>query len=332
MYDYKVNQVSYEEMVALQEANDITNDMTKERYDWLYFSNPFGDGFFYCAYDEGRLVGTQVSLPLDMNIGGKQIKTVMSMNSLIDSSCRGKGVWKKLINMNHDDQLERGTACIWGFPNEASYPIFVNKVGWKDICHLHYYRCIMDTDEGASLGRKVAETGLSIFTKLSTKGKRGKLRSSLSEFDLNTIGTFEGEISVYQSKEYIRWRFIDIPESPYSLRTIRDNSDNPVGFVVYRERDQIMHVFDYQIAKSEFEADLPLLLQQECLERRLRRIDICLASSSNAIKDFEDAKFIKREGLIVGGRVFDAAIGDTFGQPWQINMADLDIHFNKSFE
>ncbi len=333
MIEYKVDEIRYEEMITLQEANNIRNEMTEDRFNWLYYKNPFGNSYFYCAYDDGRLVGTQVSLPLTMQVNGETVNTVMSMNSLIDSSCRGKGVWKKLINMNHEDQAERGTAYIWGFPNDASYPIFINKVGWKDICYVNYYRCVLKDSETGSIGRRVAEKGIGLVTRTTTGGRRKRLSIELADFDLDAIRAKDDEISVLQSVEYVKWRFIDIPEGGYALKTIRrGRGGDPVGFVAYKVRDGIMHVFDYRISDKTLEKEIPFLLQAEALDRDFRRIDICLSTSTGAIPHFEAAKFIKREGAVTGGRVFDLTYANAFDQPWSINMADLDIYFNKPFE
>lgn len=333
MIEYRVNEIKHEEMTALQKANNVRNEMTEERFNWLYYNNPFGNGYFYCAYDEGRLVGTQMSLPLKMQINGETIDTVMSMNSLIDSSCRGMGVWKKLITMNHEDQAERGTAYIWGFPNNISYPILVNKVGWSDICHVNYYRCVLNEADTGSLGRKTAEKGLGLLTRMTTRGKRKDLRIEFTDFDPDAVKPRSGEITVLQSKEYVKWRFIDIPEEGYTLRTIKmKESGAPVGFAAYQNRDGIMHVFDYQIEDSEIEEDVPFLLQQEALENDYRRIDICLSTTTRAVGLFEAARFIKREGAVAGGRIFDDRYSSIFENHWSINIADLDIYFNKAFE
>lgn len=64
---------------------------------------------------ENEVVGSQVMLPIMMNIGGRDVKAGKSETSYLDESLRGKGLFKKLYHFGEDESLKAGMQFLWGY-------------------------------------------------------------------------------------------------------------------------------------------------------------------------------------------------------------------------
>lgn len=82
-------------------------------WEWEYESLP---GTIRAIIKRGEeVVGSQVMLPIMMNIGGRDVKAGKSETSYLDESLRGKGLFKKLYHFGEDESLKVGMLFLWGY-------------------------------------------------------------------------------------------------------------------------------------------------------------------------------------------------------------------------
>ncbi|MBU0985236.1 MAG: GNAT family N-acetyltransferase, partial [candidate division Zixibacteria bacterium] len=129
--EYRRATVSFEQVHDLQKRNGLDASTTAAWHEWVFQNNPYGPAGFYCAFDGNRLVGTQVLLPLELQLQGRTVLSSLSNSSLIDLNYRGQGMWKQLLLLCEEGARRDGSVCIWGAPNEASMPILRDRMGWE---------------------------------------------------------------------------------------------------------------------------------------------------------------------------------------------------------
>ncbi len=123
-------------MLELFRRNYGTLDIaTEEYFDWQYGQNPAGKAVIWLAEDRvtGELAGQYVVIPARYLYNGQTILGSLSLNTLTDARYRGQGVFTTLARALFNTCEELGLAFTVGFPNQNSYPGFVNKLEFVDI-------------------------------------------------------------------------------------------------------------------------------------------------------------------------------------------------------
>jgi len=90
------------------------------------------------ALDGKRVAGFQSFFYWPVVIGGKEVKSYQSGNSLVHPDYRGKGLFGKMLNYIHEPESGFNAELLIGFPVEASYNSFMRN-GWKNPFNLQWY-------------------------------------------------------------------------------------------------------------------------------------------------------------------------------------------------
>jgi GNAT superfamily N-acetyltransferase len=90
------------------------------------------------ALDGERVAGFQSFFYWPVVIGGKEVQSYQSGNSLVHPDYRGKGLFGKMLNYIHEPESGFNAELLIGFPVEASYNSFMRN-GWKNPFNLHWY-------------------------------------------------------------------------------------------------------------------------------------------------------------------------------------------------
>ena len=90
------------------------------------------------ALDGERVAGFQSFFYWPVVIGGKEVKSYQSGNSLVHPDYRGKGLFGKMLNYIHEPGSGFNAELLIGFPVEASYNSFMRN-GWKNPFNLQWY-------------------------------------------------------------------------------------------------------------------------------------------------------------------------------------------------
>ncbi|MCZ8283856.1 MAG: GNAT family N-acetyltransferase, partial [Bacteroidia bacterium] len=93
--------------------------------------------------------------PILCQYHGKKVLCAQSGDTMTHSDHRGKGLFIELAKRTYVLAKESGAAFIYGFPNQNSYPGFVNKLAWQHHESLHLHSIKVLTLPLAKLAKKI---------------------------------------------------------------------------------------------------------------------------------------------------------------------------------
>jgi len=111
--------------------------LLSEVWRWQFLENPAGSGYIRVAEHEGKIVGQYAAIPTRFRLGpegGSERILAMSCDTMTHPDYQRQGMFGRLARELYDELASQmGVTTVWGFPNEASHPGFVGKLGWFDI-------------------------------------------------------------------------------------------------------------------------------------------------------------------------------------------------------
>ncbi len=150
-------------------------------------------------------------------VNGTVTRLAIPVNVATDSRYRGQGVFSTLERENEAAAAEHGSPLTVTFPNGASYPIFVNRLGWADLPRLRLW---------ARPLRAVAVVRYA----LGRPGQVGGLRSAdpsprtVRDLEIRPVERFGPDLDelgqraglaygnhFVRDAEYFNWRYLDSP-------------------------------------------------------------------------------------------------------------------------
>jgi len=108
-----------------------------EVWRWQFLDNPAGSGYIRVADHDGRIIGQYAAIPTRFRLGqegGGERILAMSCDTMTHPSYQRQGMFVRLAQELYKELAsELGVTTVWGFPNAASHPGFLGKLGWFDI-------------------------------------------------------------------------------------------------------------------------------------------------------------------------------------------------------
>ena len=126
------------DLVALL-ARVGTTQLSDEEFSWWFERNPAGEGIVSLAVDGGDVVGVAAMSFFRTVLDGSVTRLAIPVNVATDPRYRGQGVFSTLEQENEAAAAATGAPLTVTFPNGASYPIFVNRLGWVDLPRLRLW-------------------------------------------------------------------------------------------------------------------------------------------------------------------------------------------------
>src|SRR4051812_38612628 len=96
-------------------------DKSPELLDWRFRSNPHGNTRFAVASTGGRITGMIALIPSSLRHPGGRWLGYQAIDTVVDSSCRGQGLFVRMGTRAHDPNAHGGVV-LWGFPNANAAP------------------------------------------------------------------------------------------------------------------------------------------------------------------------------------------------------------------
>jgi GNAT superfamily N-acetyltransferase len=186
-------------------------------------------------------------------LNGVETRLAIPVNVATDPRYRGQGVFSTLERANEDAAAESGSPLTVTFPNGASYPIFMSRLGWIDLPRLRLWarplraRAVLRY----ALGRPGQHGGLRA-PDADPRPIRGLEVRLVDRFgpELDELGrraaTGYGSHFV-RDAEYFNWRYLDSPRDYRCFGAFR--KDDLVGVAV------VGHTFKHGVSAG-FLADL----------------------------------------------------------------------------
>jgi len=209
----------------VQKAGTVS--FSPEFFNWKY-NTPFGKAWIAIAEKNGKMVGSNSMIPLNLVVDGKVTRSWQSCDTAVLPAERGKGIFFKCIS--NLDTLIRDDEIFWGFPNRNSTRGLL-KLGFKKTAHLKLWI------------RPLLFQKMKI--NVAAKGVTPEL--NLPEQHLLNGNYLE------KSDEYLRWRYLQNPSYHYQILEMNSGQDRALVFLRelnLRERRLLMimdHIGDNKI-------------------------------------------------------------------------------------
>jgi hypothetical protein len=152
----------------------VNKDFFKRKFN----TNKFGleDVGFLALSSENKPAAYYGVFPCVMNYNGKDILVAQSGDTMTHTQHRGKGLFIKLAQKTYEFAKENGVRFVFGFPNQNSYPGFVNKLNWTHTEDLNVFKIKVTTLPIAKVAKimsffsKVYSGYTSLFYKVTSEG------------------------------------------------------------------------------------------------------------------------------------------------------------------
>ncbi|MDF2656925.1 MAG: family N-acetyltransferase [Bacillota bacterium] len=180
-YDnYKINH-------SIQELyRDVFRFDMKDEFHWRFLENPKGKAMAVVVTLEHELIGHSAAMPIELIIRGNKVDAVISMGTMIHSGYTGHKIGSTMLQALHQYLYGSKYSLFLGFPNDNSFSMFTNKLGWV---HVKDYNFIRFLDNGLKPVNCYELTDV----------------SSLA-LNLEPVST---DISLNRDPEYLTWRYKD---------------------------------------------------------------------------------------------------------------------------
>lgn len=109
---------------------------TKKYLKWLYCDNPIGCAEAYNVWADGQIVAHYAAIPIKENLHSINEKGLLSLNTAVHPSHRGKGYFKKLASCTYDDAFANGFNFVVGVANANSFELFIKQLQFQHVCQL----------------------------------------------------------------------------------------------------------------------------------------------------------------------------------------------------
>lgn len=108
-----------------------TSKYNQDYLDWLYQRNPFGPAVGFDAWDGDELAAHYVGVPIEVQIEGRQVRALLSLNTATHPNYQGRGLFIKLAERTYEAAAAQGFDAVFGVANANSTPGFVRKLGFQ---------------------------------------------------------------------------------------------------------------------------------------------------------------------------------------------------------
>lgn len=139
---YQISQVTTEAdtlaeiLKLLQQVFPKSSKFSMEYLKWQYIENPVGTIVGFNAYYENLLAAHYAAMPIYMNVNGKKIKGLLSLNTATHPDHRGKKLFSILANETYQYAANNEFEFVIGVANANSTHGFLKNLGFYLIAPL----------------------------------------------------------------------------------------------------------------------------------------------------------------------------------------------------
>jgi GNAT superfamily N-acetyltransferase len=214
-----------------------TTQLTDEEFAWWFDRNPAGEGIVSLAVDAEEVVGVAAMSFFRTALDGAVTRLAIPVNVATDPRYRGQGVFSTLEQENERAAAEAGSPLTVTFPNGASHPIFVTRLGWIDLPRLRLWaRPLRVGAVGRYLLGRPGEHGGLRAADAAPTGSNGLEVRPVERFgpDFDALGARAGAgygNHFVRDAEYFNWRYLDSPRDYRCFGAYRDGQLTGVAVV-----------------------------------------------------------------------------------------------------
>lgn len=230
------------------------------------------EAFAYSALYEGNAIGFVGIIPTVMSIAGETIIGAQLVDAMVDSKHRNKGVIVSLLKKLLVDAKNNSTQLIFVFPNQNSFHLTVNKLGFKQLHTMNSY--VIKNDD--NIFKKWRRTVLNL-----------KLQSNQTSIENNLLKL--GYDGVIYNDDYLNYK-------KYNQHLIFENTDYTVwisdikrawlGAINMNDKTNIRTILDFVSKKYSSKSFTYLVSPNNELDTLFSKITPAKAGFPVCVYDF----------------------------------------------
>lgn len=242
----------YDDIVNMSIENFGTeNDICHKNFlNYQYFDNPAGKAIIELAVDPKKkvLAGQYVITPAKFRCFGRNVNSVLSLNTLTRKAYRGQKIFVGLAEKAYSRASDEGFSFCYGAPNGNSYHGFVTKLKFDSITQFPLYmrpinlsKTVLEKTNKKWLATLSRPFGV-FFPNNSAGNKAGYKIEVLSKSNIGLMDEFWDRVKDkypvmgVRDSEYLGYRYLNVPRRTYyPYVVIKD--DKVVAFAVGRIRE-----------------------------------------------------------------------------------------------
>ena len=201
---------------------------------WKHVDNPFGESPVLLATEANRLIGVRAFMRWRWSNINEAREAVRAVDTATHPSAQGKGIFTKLTMALLEDSEQKKIDLVFNTPNEKSMPGYL-KMGWVkagqmpiEVNAVRPVHMVI----AAATGKKLDDPQHSKASIERFVSHPGLMELVMSHFAAFNSGDF---VTAY-SRDYLRWRYVDIPVAAYYAAGIEENSKLG-GIFIYRVKN-----------------------------------------------------------------------------------------------
>lgn len=260
------------EFLSLYE--EVFGERNAEYFEWRFVENPYvTEPPIHVAVRDDEIVGGRASLPIDLLVDGRRIRSIMQIDPMVHPDHRGRGLFTRMAEAVYDQYAPTDVQISIGFPNgvvksalEGIADSLSIDAGLVELLP-HYYRiqrptALVDDDTSAAyalarIAAPVADSYLDVRDRLATRdGEHSTAKIDIDQYsgcqpsvlaEIATTGSQDG-IHAVRDEEFYRWRF-DNPQYDYITYVGRIDGEPVASLTAGTRADEsttITHISDVQ--------------------------------------------------------------------------------------
>jgi hypothetical protein len=276
---------------------DATNaPHAAERFDWFYRDNPAGPPLTTLCMADGEtsIAGSASIFPRDMRVGGEVLRVGVAADFSVRPAHRVAGCALTLQRALARRAGDGGFAFVYGYPNEAAFPIFA-RIGWhvlgdalayskplrtasrlRDLAPAPRLEALVRRPEVAAVAGALLDLGLSaldtarILPSLLKYRIEERARAD-ARFDELWSRRQSDPIQGVRSSAYLNWRYAGLRSAGYRFVSLVERSTGALAaYLVYASDGEVALVADLFAPRLDRVVDVIVLH----LALRLRRTKV----------------------------------------------------------
>jgi len=215
-------------------------------WNWKYRDNPAGNFVIWLAEVDGKLVSQYAINGVKVKIGSEIIAASQSVDTMTHPDYRGHGIFFTLSTRVFDEAGKQGIDIVYGFPNQMTswHQKCWFEVGAESIMikPLNLENILTKYITNKFLLKICAVSANFIIKALYRTKKPPKVNGltiiRIPSFDERINDLWEKvsndyEIMVIRDKEYLNWRYVDVPDVDYGIY-LAEKEGQILGYAVLK--------------------------------------------------------------------------------------------------
>ena len=225
-------------------TNSVPLTFSVDHLRWLFLDNPNGTFKGYVAHRGEKMLGFYGVIPTQLDVFGNKTVGSLSLLTVTHPDYWRQGILNTLASALYTQLEENGVVITYGFPNENSLPVLVNKLHWKHISTINLFarplkasRIAHNYFSNAVLTSVVEQFGLLIYSSPVLPSAAFSIRPCLY-FDarvnvLRAASRSDETIQIAHDQDFLNWRYASSPEWKYHIFVAEENN-RMLGYIVMR--------------------------------------------------------------------------------------------------